>query len=1004
MMAASEAPFVDKAAPAPAPRPIAYALVILALLTALCAPLFVDLMAEDSPKARAGVVSFAGWGPLDRPVELSGQWRMTWLSAPAPGATLLMPVPGEWRGARVGGARLPEGGVAAYRLVIRDLPPGSYHLHVGKIYAASRVALNGRVLSQLGRIGHTRETSRYVVRAHDIMFEADGRPLELRIEVSTFHHRNNGIEFAPVLGQVDAMARWVGLAWMRSLLLVASLLLLACYGGIVFLFRPQDRTTLHTVFGALLLLPLVGMLAHDNLLMIAFPGFDFGWMLSIQFLTTTAALSFVLAYTHALFPRESPRWAYWALQGLNGARFLLYAGVAATGDIVALARASQWSVSLRTVVFVYILGVVVAACWRRREGAVVFLLGLGVLVLSLAYTDMVSNAGVPRVLGSNLIPVGVLFLLFTQIILLAQRWSLAIETAEQSNADLRRLLDVNTSIASEMRLEALLAKIVSVASAVIHADRTSLFLHDGKTRELWSVVAEGVEARQIRFPSDHGLAGWSFTHAQPLNLSDAYADPRFNREVDAATGYRTQSVLSVPVVARDGRVLGVMQALNHQGSRGFGAAEQERMAAFASQAAVAIDNATLFSDVAAERNYNEAILRSMRSGVVTLDADARTAKLNPAAARILEAPIDELEGADVRAWLAASNPALLAEIDAVAAGGEPRTLIDADIRTPAGNLVSANLAIVPLLGERGPTGILVLVDDISEGKRLQSTMRRFMPQKIADEVLARQDELLFGTACRASVLFAHIRNFGALAETLNARQTVNLLNEVYTELFEAVAAHDGVLDKFMGEALMAVYGAPLSTGRDPQNAVASALVMQAMVGRLNEARAGRGREALELGIGIATGDVVAGTLGSMKRTDYTVIGDSVNLAARLQQLTRAYRVGVVVCDATAAAVEGRLPLRELDTLRVRGRLRPAKVFQVLTEAEAASPALEPFRRGREMLMRRRWKQAVEAFAAAVDADPSDHPSSIMLQRARALARKPPAPDWDGVWSALPDAA
>jgi adenylate cyclase len=129
--------------------------------------------------------------------------------------------------------------------------------------------------------------------------------------------------------------------------------------------------------------------------------------------------------------------------------------------------------------------------------------------------------------------------------------------------------------------------------------------------------------------------------------------------------------------------------------------------------------------------------------------------------------------------------------------------------------------------------------------------------------------------------------------------------------------------------------------------------------------------------------------------DYTVIGDCVNLAARMQQVSKLYRVGVVICEATAAAVADTAALRELDVIRVRGRQQSSRIFQVLTGPPSA--ASEPYARGREALAARQWRKAVDAFEAAVAADPSDRPSALMLVRARALSRKPPAADWDGVW-------
>ncbi len=975
-------------------RPVLVALGILIVLAFAAAPLFKRTIRLDAPVAEKGVIDYAAWGPMTAPVRIRGEYLMTWrMPGPAYGAQAFQWIAGGWKGRTVGGVVLPEHGAASYEVTIRNLPPGDYTLFLPKIYAASRLTIDGRVRSVRGQLGLTPQTNRYLVRAASVPFYADGSPIHLRFDVAEFHHRDNGITESPMLALTPAMDEWIARDWLRSLLLATSLLLLALFALVVFAFRRTERSALWMVLGCASFAPQVALLGHDNLMQMAIPSLDFGAMLGTQFLASTAAISFVLAYAHELFPRESSRRMFWLLQAVNIARFLVYAGVWAFLDIAHMSVVSQWSVIVRTTIFLYILWVVALACWRRREGALVFLFGLGVFVAALIYTDVVNNTAVNGVADIDILSIGALMLLFSQIVIIAERWSLAIADAEQTNADLRRLLDVNISITSEMDLQALLTKIVGVTSKVIQADRTTLFLHEAKTDELWSVVAEGVAERQIRFPSSTGLAGWCFTRCEAVNLPDAYADPRFNPEVDAQTGYRTTSVLAVPVTARDGRCIGVMQALNRHSGPAFGAGDVERMSAFAAQAAIAIDNATLFSQVAAERNYNESILRSMSTGVITLDTEARVAKVNGAAARILEIPEPTLLGGGARAWLAANNPSIIAEIDAVSESGHPKQLIDADIRTGRGNMISVNVSIVPLVIDGARVGLLLLFEDITDEKRMEGAMRRFMSQEVVDQVMLH-DELQFGVACRASVLFADLRNFTSLAETLQPRETVDMLNEVFTDLFEAVAGHGGTLDKFLGDAVMAVYGAPLPMGRDPLNAVESAVAMIRMVEALNARRAARGRSDLALGVGIATGEVVAGTIGSPKRMDYTVIGDSVNLAARLQQITKQYQVSIVICEETAAAVAADAPLRELDTIRVRGRSRPAKIFQVLLDQH---PGLDAYRRGRELMNAQRWADAAEAFEAAIAADPDDRPAALMLERVRILAHQPPAPDWDGVW-------
>ena len=988
-------------------RRFLYGIVVLLMLGALCAPFFTELIAGNAPKVRAGTVDFSRWGPLDAPVELSGDWTLTWRageSGPPPGTRLSVHVPGLWEGVRTpSGAKLPSSGLVTYETTLLGVPPGAYLLHVPNIFAANQVWIDGRPLSRRGILGPTPETTRYHVRAHDIPFEATGRPISLRIDAAAFHHRDNGIEEPPVLGLDQPMRTWIALKWSREFLYNIALLLIAALGIAVYMFRPQDKAPLYFGLSCLLFIPSASVFGYDNLLLLTFPDMSFREMLIIQYLPGAFAIGFFFLNAHTLFPNESSTLVARAIVALLGLFFLAQTAILAAGDTLLSSRVQQvFMLGLVFAVLFYTLSIVARATLRRRPGAAIFLLGLSIFIFTFMVGAIVASGGLreDQVIGYEYTAMGVLMLLFSHVVIMAERWAVAIQNAEQMNDDLRRLLEVNTAITTEMQLGSLLRKIVQVTSKIVHADRSSLFLHDDKKNELWSLVAEGVETREIRFDDSLGIAGHSFRTGEVLNIEEAYSDPRFNREVDLETGYKTHSILTMPVVARDGRKLGVMQSLNRQGGR-FSSGDIARMSAFAAQAAIAIDNATLFSEVVSARNYNESILRSMSSGVITLDRDAHVAKLNTAACRILGFSAEEAGGADIRQLLAEGNPFIMGEIDAVRAGGEPKTLLDIDVRTARGDTISANMTIVPLLSESESVGLLILIEDISEGKRLQGAMRRFMTQKVVDQVLGRGDDLLFGTSCEASILFADIRGFTSLAETLAPRETVDMLNEVFTELFEAVAASEGVLDKFIGDAIMAVYGAPLSTGRDPQNAVESAVQMLHMLEALNARRRDRKLPDLRLGCGIATGDVVAGTIGSPKRMDYTVIGDSVNLAARLQDITKRYQVGILIDEATAGEVRGSQRLRELDLIQVRGRQRPEKIFQVLTENGAflnGEAVLAAYAHGRESLLQRNWPAAAKAFEEAAALNPDDRPSSLMLERTRILAKDPPGADWTGVWT------
>jgi adenylate cyclase len=985
---------------------------MMGLLCALCVPFFFSPIARHGPQAGNGVISFDGVTALDRPFELTGEWRFFWksrLDDQAAGAVPAFPihVPGVWEHSRTpAGAKLPAQGVARYQLTIRGLPAGRYRLYLPVLYAANRTFLNGALVSEQGHVGDSAATTRYNWRADDVSFEIrGGTDVTLAIDVAAFLHRDNGMESAPAIGLAAPMQSWFALRWAQEFLFQIALMLIGMFSLVVFLFRPTDKASLYIALSNFSFMPVSAMLGFDNILLVIFPWMSFPVMLMTVYVSTGISLCFFLANVHTLFPDESSRPVFRTLVIIIAAFFGLQAiAIPMFGTLLA-SQINSKLVLFLAFAFLYIMVVLVRAVRRHRDGAAPFLIGMGILFVSIIVLAIVA-AGLLRrdqVAGINFATFGILALLFSHLVVIAERWSLTIAASEKTNSDLRQLLDVSSSITSEMGLEALLTRIVEVTSKILHAERSTLFLFDEKRDELWSLVAEGVVTKEIRIASTDGLAGDCFTRGEAVIVSDAYAEPHFNPVVDENTGFRTRNVISIPITTREGRKLGVMQALNRQQNRDFDPDDLSRMRAFGAQAAIALDNATLFSEVVSSRNYNESILRSMSSGVITLDRDARVAKLNAAACAILEVDEGTLDGANALAVLAEYNPWLVAEMGAEIESGSSKILLDIDIQTGSRSTKSVNVSIVPLVSEGERAGVLVLIEDISEGKRLQGAMRRFMPQKVVDQVLDRSDDLLFGSACQASVLFADIRGFTAMSEALTPRETVDMLNEVFTDLFEAVAAADGILDKYIGDAIMAVYGVPLPTGRDPLNAVESAVSMLKMIDTINTRRKSRKQVDLRLGIGISTGEVVAGTIGSPKRMDYTVIGDSVNLAARLQDTTKYYQAGIVICEETANAIGGAFPLRELDLIRVRGRVRPAKIFEVLTPVATADQSrrdamLAEYGAGRAFLAQRDWAGAETAFEKALAVQPDDRPSAILRDRAGILRAKPPAGDWDGVWS------
>jgi adenylate cyclase len=229
-----------------------------------------------------------------------------------------------------------------------------------------------------------------------------------------------------------------------------------------------------------------------------------------------------------------------------------------------------------------------------------------------------------------------------------------------------------------------------------------------------------------------------------------------------------------------------------------------------------------------------------------------------------------------------------------------------------------------------------------------------------------------------------------------------MLNDYFTEMVDVVLRHGGILDKYIGDAIMAVFGAPLVVPRDADNAVAASIEMVRALDRFNRQRISRGLEPIEVGIGISTGEVVAGSIGTTKRMDYTVIGESVNLAARLESANKHYGTSVLVSDTTISQLKSALSWREIDLMRVSGTNKLISVFEPLEcYPEAVRANLNrvrgAYQKGIRLYRQRQWREAPSYFEQVLARCPDDIPSQLYISRCRYYLDKPPAEDWDGVW-------
>jgi adenylate cyclase len=562
-------------------------------------------------------------------------------------------------------------------------------------------------------------------------------------------------------------------------------------------------------------------------------------------------------------------------------------------------------------------------------------------------------------------------------------------------------LNIVSDLTSELDLGRLLGRVMSEATAMLDADRSTLFLHDEKADELFSYIGDRLET-EIRFPSHMGIAGAVFTSQESVRIPHAYADLRFNPAFDRQTGYFTRSILCVPIFNKAGKAIGVTQVLNKRGGP-FTPEDESRLRAFTAQIASSLENAKLFADVQAMRNYNEAMLQSMSNGVVTFDGEGLVQTCNAAGARILRRDANEVVGHTSAELFGEENLWLRERMHRVADELRPEIVVDAELRVDD-DTASVNVTVLPLLGEEGEhLGTLVMIEDISNEKRVRSTLSRYMDPDLADRLLASgPDELLGGTESIATVLFSDVRGFTTLAEQLGPHGTVAMLNEYFELMVERISEQGGMLDKFIGDAIMAVFGLPIAGDDDEDRALRAAITMISSLREWNADRERRAEPVVDMGIGLNTDAVVAGNIGSPRRMDYTLIGDGVNLASRLEGACKQYSARILLSESTKAQLKGVYRLREVDRVIVKGKTKPVAVYECLDYHDERSfpnlmETVGAFGEGLARYRERDFEKAVHWFEEALKANRADKVSDLYVNRCLQLIAEPPSDDWDGVW-------
>lgn len=284
---------------------------------------------------------------------------------------------------------------------------------------------------------------------------------------------------------------------------------------------------------------------------------------------------------------------------------------------------------------------------------------------------------------------------------------------------------------------------------------------------------------------------------------------------------------------------------------------------------------------------------------------------------------------------------------------------------------------------------------------LKAMFGQYVPEAHIDEMLKTKGTFaLHGEDREMTVMFSDICNFTTLAEKMNAVELVDLLNQYFTPMTEIIYKYVGTIDKYVGDMIIAFWGAPLADHDHSYHAIRAALEMQSCLSQLRRMEAMQKWPEIKMGIGINTGHMSVGDMGSRYRRNYTVMGDSVNLASRVEGLTRYYGVDIIVTESTQQS-QPKFVYRKLDLVKVKGKHNAIAIYEVIGIESLVSSAvkqeLEKYHQALELYLKQQWERSLQIFTQLHQTDPKKKIYSIYIERIQAFITNPPPAEWDGVF-------
>lgn len=517
-----------------------------------------------------------------------------------------------------------------------------------------------------------------------------------------------------------------------------------------------------------------------------------------------------------------------------------------------------------------------------------------------------------------------------------------VEKGEVERRNLAALADLGQVINSSLDLEVVLDEVIDTIIRLTGADRAFLMLKSD-SGQMETVVARNWTQRDLE-QYEKEISGTIVDRVartgESILTTNAQEDPRFSDKT-SIVAYSLRSILCVPLKVK-GKQTGVIYADNKVKAGLFNDSDRALLMAFANQAAVALENARLFESVRATlaevtelKTLMEDVLASIASGVITADVKDSVTLVNQAAEAILAGREIEMVGRKLAELIPSYSEEIGALVRRAKEGGDRVIDFESRAKIEARGPVTLNYCVTPLRSANGDTeGVTLVVDDLTDKRRLEAQHRLFQ-RMVSPAVIDRLDPErlnLGGERGLITTLFADIRGYTHFSEASDPVELVNVLNTYLAAAADSVLEQGGTIDKFMGDAIMAWFNAPVAQEDHAERAVLAAVALQERVRALH-GELPKGYH-LMFGIGIHTGEALLGLVGSRQRLDYTAVGDSVNTAKRLQEAAKEGQI--LVSRDLADRLDPAIGLRRLEPIRAEGITQPIQVFEVAKGSQLSS--------------------------------------------------------------------